>query len=75
MKLTEKFNISPTEKKKYILSTNEDFKILKLCKKLEKLKLSNEDRTLVKLTKTQLESNWRIHLLKILTKILKKYKK
>ena len=73
MKLTEKFNISPTEKKKYVLSTNEDFKILKSCKKLEQLKLLNEDKILVKLIKTQLEHNWRIHLLKRLNKIFEKY--
>src|SRR3989338_312898 len=71
--LTKKFKLSAIENKKYILSANEDFEILKSCKKLEKLELSNEDRILVELIKTQLENNWRIHLIKISENILKKY--
>ncbi len=74
-KKSQKFKISPTEKKKYVLPTSQDLEILKSCKKLEKFKLSGEDKILVKIIKTQLENNWRIHLIKTLNKILKKYKK
>ena len=66
--------ITPLEKKKYVLSKESDFKILVKCKQLEKLKLNKEDRFLVKLIKTQLEQDWRKHLLKTLNQILKKYK-
>ena len=72
-KLNKKYKINPIEKKKYVLSTDEDFEILNLCKKLEKFNLSNEDRILVKIIKTQLEHNWRFHLLKSLNKIFEKY--
>ena len=59
--------------KKYILKTKRDLDILNSCKKLEKLKLSKKDKDLVALIKTQLERNWRKHLLKELNKLLKKY--
>lgn len=73
-KLTKQFKITPTEKKKYVLSTDADFEILDRCKQLEKLKLTKEDKFLVKLIKTQLEDDWRKPLLKTLNQLLKKYK-
>ena len=60
---------------KYVLKTKRDLEILKLCKELEKLKLSADDRRLVSLINTQLESDWRKHLLIKLNKLLQKYKK
>jgi hypothetical protein len=60
---------------KYILKTKTDIQILNLCKKLEKAKLSKNDRALVTLIKTQLEKDWRKHLLIKLNKLSKKYKK
>lgn len=60
---------------KYILKTKKDIEILKLCKKLEKLRLSADDRKLVSLIRTQLEKDWRKHLLIKLNKLLEKYKK
>ncbi len=64
---------TPVEKKKYILSTNADYEILEKVKQLEKLKLINHDRKIVKLIRTQLEREWRKHLLKKLNEMLKKY--
>ena len=61
--------------KKYIVKTKRDIDILNLCKKLEKLNLSKKDKNLVALIKTQLEKDWRKHLLKTLNKIFKKYNK
>ncbi len=57
--------------KKYILKTKRDIKILNLCKKLEKIKLSKEDGQFVKLIKSQLEKDWRKHLIKKLNDLKK----
>jgi len=72
-KLTKRFKVTPSEKRKYVLSTNSDFEILAKCKKLERLKLTKEDRILVKAIKTQLKSDWRKSLLKTLNRLLKRY--
>lgn len=72
-KLTKRFKVTPSEKKKYVLLTDDDFEILAKCKQLEKLKLTKEDRFLVKLIKTQLEDDWRKPLLKKVNLLLKKY--
>lgn len=69
MKLTK------TEQRKYVMSTNEDYEILKKIKQLEKLKLTKEEKMLIWLIKTQLESKWRRYLLQTLNKLLKKYQK
>lgn len=60
--------------KKYILKTRRDNEILNLCNNLLKLKLSNTDKDSVKLIKSQLETDWRKHLIIELEKVLKKYK-
>jgi len=59
---------------KYLLPTQRDVEILNKCKQIEKLKLLKEDKTLVKLIKTQLEKDWRKHLLKKLDELLKRHK-
>ncbi|MBC8501133.1 MAG: hypothetical protein ISS25_03995 [Nanoarchaeota archaeon] len=74
-KLTKHFKITKKEKKKYVLSTDEDFEILAKCKQLEKLKLTKDDKSLVEFLKTQLEDDWRKPLLKKLNNLLRKYKK
>ena len=61
--------------KKYLLPTERDHEILKKCKKLEKLKLSKNERELVEFIKTQLKKDWRTPLLERLDSLLKKYKK
>ena len=68
-----KIKVTPLEKKKYVLSKEADFEILAKCKKLEKLKLLEKDRFLIKFIKTQLEADWRKPLLKELNHIYKKY--
>jgi len=73
-KSTKHFKVTPAEKRKYVLSKSSDFEILYKCKELQRLKLTKQDRFLVKFIKTQLEDNWRRPLLKTLDKLLKKYK-
>ena len=75
MKLKKRFPLTGTEKWKYVLSTNEDYEILKKVKQLKKLKLTKEEKNVVWLIKTQLERNWRKYLLQALNKFLKKYGK
>lgn len=72
-RLTKRFGITPAEKKRYVLSTDADFEILAKSKQLEKSKLTKEERTLVKLVKTQLEADWRKALLERLDRLLRKY--
>ena len=60
---------------KYVLKTKRDLKILNLSDNLLKIKLSKSDKDLVLFIKTQLEKDWRKHLINRLSKILKKYKK
>jgi hypothetical protein len=74
-KLTKQFKVTTSEKKKYVLSTDNDFEILANCKLLEQLNLTKEDKILVKLIKTQLKDDWRKALLKTLERLLRKYKK
>lgn len=74
-KLTKRFKVTPNEKKRYVLSMDDDFEILAKCRHLEKLKLTREDRVLVKLIKTQLGADWRKPLLKAVNLLLKKYPK
>ncbi|NQV08366.1 hypothetical protein HQ529_00775 [Candidatus Woesearchaeota archaeon] len=73
-RLTKRFRITSQEKKKYVMATDSDFEILGKCKQLEKLRLTKEDRSLVKLLKTQLEDDWRTPLIKFINKLMKKYK-
>ena len=60
------------ERKKYVLATQKDIKILRKCKELEKRRLTKGERILVKLVKTQLEEDWRTPLRKAVDKLLKK---
>ncbi len=61
-------------RKKYIINERRDLDIYNKVKKLEKKKLTKEDKHLVNLIKAQLESYWRKYLLLSLSKLLKKYK-
>lgn len=74
-RLTKTFKLSASEKRKYLLSMNADWEILRKCKQLEHLKLTKEDKQLVKLIKAQLEHEWRKSLLQALAILIKKYKK
>ena len=75
MKPTKRFPLTKTEQRKYVMSTNEDYEILQKVKKLEKLKLTKEEKILVWLIKTQLEPKWRKYLLQTLNNLFKKYQK
>lgn len=73
-KLTKAFETTKAETERYVLSTDADFEILAKCKQLEKLNLTDEDRELVELIKTQLEDDWRKPLVMSLNRLLEKYK-
>lgn len=73
-KLNNTIKVSSVDRKKYVLATDVDFDILDKCKKLEKLKLSTEDRALVALVKAQLEEDWRMSLVAEINQLYKKYK-
>lgn len=73
-KLTKKISLTRKEEKKYVMSTDEDYEILGKVKQLEKIKLTKEEKFLVKLIKTQLEHPWRKYLILELNKILRKHK-
>ncbi|MFH1359281.1 MAG: hypothetical protein ABIH37_05310 [archaeon] len=65
--------ISKKELKKYPLPLPEDFKIIKMIKKLKNKNLSKHDKEIVSIISSQLELDWRTPLIKYLNKLLKKY--
>lgn len=67
--------LTRTEKRRYVLGTDQDYKILTKVKQLEKLNLNKQERLLITLIKSQLERNWRKGLMQELNKILHKYNK
>jgi len=73
LKLTKALSIKSKDRKKYILSTDDDYEILGKIYKLEKKNLSKEDNELLKLARTQLEHDWRVTINEFLDKLLKKY--
>jgi hypothetical protein len=73
--LTRKFDVSVEEQERYVLSTDSDYEILGKIHKLEKKPLSKEDKNLVQFIRTQLEEDWRSPIIKVLNKLLGKYKK
>ena len=74
-KKAKKFKITKKEKRKYVLSTNQDYKILAKIHQLEKLPLSPDDKELINFIRTQLEDDWRTPISELLIKLLKKYQK
>ncbi|MBI3572297.1 hypothetical protein HY091_02065 [Candidatus Kaiserbacteria bacterium] len=72
--LTKNFRIKPSDRKKYVLSTNEDYEILNKIYRLEKKKLFNNDKTLLKLLRMQLENDWRTPIMRVLNELLRKYR-
>lgn len=73
LKLTKEFPVKSQDRERYILSTDQDYEILGKIYKLERRKLSDKDKTLVKLVRTQLEHHWRTPILKFLNGLLKRY--
>ncbi|MBI2018447.1 hypothetical protein HYS96_01950 [Candidatus Daviesbacteria bacterium] len=72
-KYTPFFKVTPYDKRKYLLPEDRDYEILDKCKRLEKSKLTIEDKYLVKFIKTQLKKDWRRPLLVELDRLLRKY--
>ena len=72
-RLRNKFKVTPKDRTRYILSTDQDYEILGKIYTLEKKKISKHDQELVRLVRTQLEHHWRAPIAKFLNKLLKKY--
>ncbi len=70
-----KLPLTKTEERKYLMLTERDYEILGKIKELERMKLTKEEKSFVKFTRTQLEKNWRKPLIEALDKILKKHNK
>lgn len=70
-RLTGKISLTKMEKKKYVMSTDQDYEILSKIKQLEKCDLNKQEKFLVRLVRTQLERDWRKWLIKELDKILR----
>jgi hypothetical protein len=75
LNLTKKFLVKPQDKRRYILSTDQDYIILARIYKLERMKLSDKDKASVRLIKTQLEHHWRTPIMEFLNQLLLKYRK
>lgn len=71
--IRNKYGISEKEEAEFLLPTEEDYKILSMIHELEKLRLSEENRKVVELIKTQLLDDWRSPLIKKLVEIKGKY--
>ena len=56
------------------LKTKKDLEIFNLCKKIQKSKLSKNDKVLITLMKTQMEKDWRKYLIRKLIALSRKYK-
>lgn len=68
--IRNKYGITEEEEKEYQLPNEEDYEILSIIKKLEKKDLSDGDREIIELIKTQLMADWRGPLLKRLKQLL-----
>ncbi|MBI3335805.1 MAG: Type 1 glutamine amidotransferase-like domain-containing protein [Candidatus Portnoybacteria bacterium] len=71
--LVKKVKITTKDKKRYVLSTDEDWEILGKIYQLEKKKLSTEDKKFVTFIRTQLERDWRTPILQALENLLSRY--
>ena len=67
--------ITTAERKKYLLREKRDIRILDSVHGLEKLRLSDYERFILLLTRTQLEDDWRKYLLQTLDVMKKNSKK
>lgn len=73
-KLGKQISLTKAEEKKYVMSVDEDYEILSKIKQLEKLNLRKEDKFLVSFIRAQLEHDWRKPLIKLLDRLLGKYR-
>lgn len=72
-KVRDKRGITEEEEKEYLLPNDEDYEILSTLKVLEGKDLSEHDKEVVKLMKTQLKEDWRTPLLERLKQLTQKY--
>ena len=68
----QEYKMKIIKNKKYLI--DDDRYIFENITKLEKAKLSREDKEAVRLIKTQLEADWKKYLIKKLNRLLIKYK-
>ena len=61
--------ITKAERRKYVLKTAQDARILEKIKALEKLRLSKRKKLLLKFCKSQLLDDWRTPLEKFVDKM------
>ena len=73
-RLIESFKVTPEEEKNYVLSVDDDYKILNKIHQLEKKKLSQEDKRFIQFIRTQLERDWRKPFIKILDEMFERYR-
>ncbi len=71
--IKDKLGVSDQDEEKYILSKQEDYEILAKIRELESKSLTEEDKEIVELIRTQLEEEWRDPLLDKLKSLLNKY--
>lgn len=67
--------ITTYEKKNYVLNDKKNLLILSKIKEVEKNKLNEKDKEIVRLIRTQLKQDWQTPLVNYLNKLLRKYKK
>lgn len=72
-KIRNKYDITEEEEKEYLLPNEDDYKILSTVKELESKNLSDHDKEIVELIKTQLRDNWREPLFMKLKQLTEKY--
>ncbi len=65
--------ISPEERKKYVLKTEKDIEILEKIKKAEKIPdLTAKEKEILEFLKTQLGEEWRTPIIIFLEKLVKR---
>lgn len=72
--LTKKFKVKSKDRKRYALSTDQDYEILGIIYRLEEKRLTKHDQDLILLVRTQLEHHWRSPILIFLRNLGRKYK-
>lgn len=68
-----KYDVTQQEEREYLLPNEEDYEILSTVKTLESKSLSDCDREIIELVKSQLRDDWRAPLLEKLKQLTQKY--
>jgi len=65
--------LTPAERKRYVLKTKKDLEILEKIKKAERIPgLTKNEKSMLSFLRTQLEKDWRTHILKVLSRMIKR---